>query len=81
MNAFIPGDIVRFSWWSDLRKYVPKSTLQTTPIFQVTIHRGEMGLVISVDDNTKEVLVLFSYNKLVLIQSWMITHVIDGQVV
>lgn len=77
MNGFIPGDVVQFTWWSDLRRYIPKKVLQTVPNFEVTISRGEMGLVISVDDSTKEVLVLFSGSKLILVHSWMITLVID----
>lgn len=81
MSAFIPGDIVSFSWWSDLQRYSPRVIGQTSPKFQIKIKRGEMGLVLSVDDNTKEMLILFSESKLVIVYSWMLSLVIDREAI
>lgn len=81
VKAFIPGDVVVLSWWSDLQRYTPKSNVHTKPYFHVIIKKGEMGLVVSVDDNSSELLVLFSGSKLVTVHSCMITHVIDGSIV
>ena len=40
-----------------------------------------MGLVLSVDDDTKEMLILFSESKLVIVYSWMLSLVIDREAI